>query len=497
MDEVLIRRLEGCQSLPTLPAVAIELVALCQDPDADLGEIGRTLSRDQALTARLLRVANSVSVAARGKITTVSRAVPLLGTNTVLTLALGFTLVRARRASDASGFDHARHWRRALRCALAARVLAEQEGLEPEELFLAGLLQDLGALALHEIAPAEYGPVVAAAGGDHARLAALERERFGADHAEVTAWLARRWRLPPLLELAAQGSHDPARAGAADPDLARAVSVVHRSGALADVWETPAPGDAALEAARAAAGVDGETFTALLGEMAARFPEVAADFDVALGDREAADGVLDRAREMLVQVGLRAADTARAAEAQAEALASEKRELEERSTRDALTGLLNRAHLDAALPEAFARARARGAPLAVMLCDLDHFKRVNDLFGHLAGDAVLRAAARAIGGAVRGADWAARYGGEEFVVVLPDTALAGARAVAERIRAALAALVHPVAAGTFHRVTGSLGLAVLEPSAPFATPAALLAAADAALYRAKRAGRDRVAVHGE
>jgi HD-like signal output (HDOD) protein len=140
MDAQLGKRILACPTLPSLPAVAVEVVQLCQREEIDLKQVVSLLERDPALAAKILRIANSVSVAARSQVRTLTRALTLLGTNSVLTLALSFSLVSARRRTSRNGFDHDRYWRRALLSALGARLLAEELRLDPEELFLAALL---------------------------------------------------------------------------------------------------------------------------------------------------------------------------------------------------------------------------------------------------------------------------------------------------------------------------------------------------------------------
>lgn len=156
---------------------------------------------------------------------------------------------------------------------------------------------------------------------------------------------------------------------------------------------------------------------------------------------------------------------------------------------DPLTGLPNRRAFDAALSREVARARREGAPLAVAALDVDHFKRVNDVHGHAAGDAVLAAAASRAAAALRAGDLLARVGGEEFVALLPGATLAAAAEAAERIRARLAAEPITVGESSLH-VTASLGCAALEEGDLDGRP--LLARADARLYDAKRGGRNRV-----
>ncbi len=167
-------------------------------------------------------------------------------------------------------------------------------------------------------------------------------------------------------------------------------------------------------------------------------------------------------------------------------------ELAEEAVRDPLTGLHNRRHLDRALRADLA-SRPRTGRLAVLVVDVDHFKTVNDRFGHAAGDRVLTAVADTLTGAVREGDTAARLGGEEFVLVLPGAGRAQALERAERVRRAVAAVRHPVDGGGVG-VTVSIGVAVCP--ADGTTAAALLEAADRALYTAKETGRDRVVAAG-
>ena len=174
---------------------------------------------------------------------------------------------------------------------------------------------------------------------------------------------------------------------------------------------------------------------------------------------------------------------------QANMRATERR-LREIADRDGLTDLLNRRALDARLSEAFSFYQRRGRPLSVGLLDLDHFKAVNDHFGHPAGDAVLVAAARRLSDAVRPYDTVGRYGGEEFLIILPDTVAWSARMVAERIRQVMAET--PVAYESASvAITASVG--VVSVGAGFhGEPRHLVEAADTALYEAKRQGRNRV-----
>ncbi|WP_426154213.1 diguanylate cyclase [Pseudomonas sp. DC3000-4b1] len=163
--------------------------------------------------------------------------------------------------------------------------------------------------------------------------------------------------------------------------------------------------------------------------------------------------------------------------------------LQNQSIKDPLTGLYNRRFMEETLERELARARRSDSALSVFMLDLDNFKALNDTHGHPVGDAVLQACASLLKNALRASDIACRYGGEELLVILPDCGLDDARARAEAIRSSLEAMTHHEIDGAF-RVTGSFGVASTVECG--LSQNALLKAADAALYKAKKAGKNRV-----
>ncbi len=158
---------------------------------------------------------------------------------------------------------------------------------------------------------------------------------------------------------------------------------------------------------------------------------------------------------------------------------------------DALTGLNNRRFLETHLAQALEKAARKGRPLSLMILDIDHFKAVNDTYGHDAGDEVLKVFARRIKRVLRGSDLICRLGGEEFVVVMPDTPLAIAERVAERVRAAVESEEFPIAPGGVRRIAVTTSIGIAERGQE-ADADALLQRSDRALYASKTAGRNRV-----
>jgi len=160
------------------------------------------------------------------------------------------------------------------------------------------------------------------------------------------------------------------------------------------------------------------------------------------------------------------------------------------AVKDPLTQVYNRRHLDDRLTQELAFARRHRTPMSVLLIDVDHFKQVNDVHGHLAGDAVLRVMGKLLQRIVRTEDLVARYGGEEFAVVARGIDARNAAILAERVRRTVEATKFPTAQGIL-RITVSVGVATFREELRYETVHDLLAAADAGLYRAKEGGRNR------
>jgi diguanylate cyclase (GGDEF)-like protein len=176
-------------------------------------------------------------------------------------------------------------------------------------------------------------------------------------------------------------------------------------------------------------------------------------------------------------------------------LRSANEEIKKLSITDSLTGCHNRAYLDDMLPRELKRAARYQHPLSIIMCDIDHFKMINDVHGHVTGDRVLQGVAAVLGRTLRqGVDWIARYGGEEFMVILPEADAGAAHDIAERLRAELEN-AGPGELGTDVRVTASFGVAGIAGNTGAATLTGqdLIQQADLFLYQAKRSGRNRVA----
>ena len=208
LDKQFLDRLEKCTNLPSPPAIAMRILDLSQDPDVDIGKVADIISMDPALVTKILRIANSPIYAIRRKIENLRQAIMLLGLDGTLTMALSFSLANSMHNNACQGFDYNHFWRRSLAVATCCRRLSIVAGLNAsEEMFLAGLLQDVGMLALDKLQP-DFYQNLGVDQADHVRLQEKERELLGADHAVIGAWLMHKWRLPESFQYMLLGSHD-------------------------------------------------------------------------------------------------------------------------------------------------------------------------------------------------------------------------------------------------------------------------------------------------
>jgi diguanylate cyclase (GGDEF)-like protein len=496
VDARLQGRLEHCTNLPSPPVVAMRVIELAQDPDADIGKVADVISMDPALAAKMLRVANSPIYAMRRKSENLRQAITQLGLNGTLMLALSFSLAATMHNHADQGFDYKRYWHRSLAAATSARRLGIMVKLRSsEELFLAGLLQDIGMLVLDKLDPLFYRNL-SVEQSDHERVRDAELQALGADHALIGGWLLGKWGLPGYLVDAVVGSHDD-EFHCEFKDCHRFMHCVALSGLLVDSVSqaTHDSIEHVFGVVQTRLGIDRDQFNEMMSSLEEDFRDAEVMFDADLSDYSYSDSLLDSARETLMLRNLQTVQQADHLQEVAEVLESRTRELEERTRRDGLTGLYNRAYLDERLEHEFASAKDRGWPMIVMFVDLDHFKNVNDTYGHQVGDQVLQRAARALIDGVRDNDLVARYGGEEFVVIAPGRGEKTACVMAERLVGCFRDLKHPVGGVEEISVTVSIGIAILGEGFDFADVQQMVESADKALYVAKRRGRNRYLVY--
>jgi diguanylate cyclase (GGDEF)-like protein len=485
-------RLKAQVDFPSPSRVATEIILLARDPEIEMAKVAQAVGRDPAMTAKILRIANSAFYAQRRPSQNLRQALVIIGLNAALTLALSFSLVSSLRALRPVGIDYPRFWRRALLSATAARAFGELAKVgHAEDIFLAAQMQDMAVLAIDRASRDFYSKLKQPAA--HADWVAYEMAQIGKDHAGYSAMLLKSWNLPERICKAVEASHTPqmlsgsteegqfARCVALGSDLAEAVLASDRATAV----------PALAQRAHTLLGMSHELFNEVVARILSLIPETEALYETSIIDADDADNLLAEARELLAVRNLHALQEVSALQATTSVLLTRTEEAEDSSRRDALTGALNRPWLDRMLDREFTQAVVFGRDLSVAHVDLDRFKNINERYGSTVGDKVLRSCALALQSCVRGSDLVARFSGEEFVVVLPGTDRDIAKQVAQRMLIALSGTNHDPENPEI-RITASIGVATYTTRQRFPSTLALLEAADHALYAAKLCGRNRV-----
>lgn len=499
ISQDLLGKLAHCTDLPSPSGIATRIIELCQRPDTSVADVTKVIHLDPALSSKMMRVANSPLYARKRKILNLRQAIALFGLNGTLTLALAFSLVIKVKnsGSQQGGLQHDRYWRRCLASAVCSQILGEHLGIpDREELFLAGLLQDIGMLALEKVSPGIYQQLDDHC-PNHSQIRRIEMETLGTDHAAIGAWLLNLWNFPEFLVNNVAASHGETQP-VHDRKHDKCHKIVYVASAFADLWWQNDPGEALDLATRLAEkhlSLTKNIIIPILNDSTRLTNEMAELFDITPCDENLARIIMENAREIMSLRNIHTLQQSVELRKTAESLIVRTQELEEENRRDNLTGLYNRYYLEEKLAEEYKVAKDNNFPLTVIFLDLDHFKSINDTHGHHVGDEILKHCAKIFMSHTRGSDFVARYGGEEFVAVLPGTDQSGAETVCARILESIRTRMYRTSDNINISLTASVGIATLGDGQDFETPEGMIRSADRALYLAKTSGRNQSAIY--
>jgi diguanylate cyclase (GGDEF)-like protein len=488
-----LEQVRRADNLPSIPAVALEILRLAENPDATLKEMASAIEKDPAVTAKILKLVNSPLFGVSKKISSLDQAVGLLGRRTIKIMALSFSVVDVVRETDMDGFDIEAFWRRSLTTAVSARLIGQtMHQALAEEAFVGGLLADIGMVAAWICAPDDYHPVIQESSDSTKSITEIEADRLGVTHAGLSSELLQSWGLPEDLGRAIAAHHGE---GLADLEgiVGQLAQAIRTAAVIADLFCRQIPADE-LDRVRAEClsecGIDQPDLEDLLEQLDEHVKQTASLLELDVGDTISYADLRSKAALQIAQISMQAEDQVDESVRKEHEAREELSELRVKAATDGLTGVWNRAAILEFLERELARSAREGYPVAVIVADLDHFKRVNDTHGHPAGDVVLREAAQRMLSSVRRYDAVGRYGGEEFMMILTNCHESRAMMIAERTRANIA--TEPIfASDKLIQVTTSLGVSVCN-DAKEVSPKLLIETADKALYRAKESGRNRI-----
>ncbi|MDD2467339.1 MAG: GGDEF domain-containing protein [Desulfobulbus sp.] len=494
------------RDLPTLPTVASKLLTLTAQEETPLAEIAALIAQDMALTAKILRVANSSFYSFSKNIKSIQHAVSILGTNPVRSLVLSFSFLSMRNGKNAN-FDHSGFWERSLAGAAAAKVIAEQlPETDSEEHFTIGLLQNIGHLVFASTLPGKFETIHCNASASYEDIdeEITEEAQLGITHSAAGYEVAKKWGLPDLYLHAIRFHHKPTSYAGSDKQCAKTGKIVFLADLIVSIFYSATPEIAHKrfrKEAKELFGLDVLTINAVLKQVANEIDASAEYFGLNIPPTKSVAEILQEANSRLNQLNLSYEELNRE-------LIKSKRELEQLTAElkqknnqlrdlanvDHLTEIANHRFFQTILDQELNRSARNEGTISILMMDIDWFKKVNDTWGHPTGDFILKEFCSITKNIIRDYDLLARYGGEEFIAILPATAPEDAVTVAEKIRKNIEN--HVFNDGTADiRITVSIGVASAHPAVREIKKQTLISYADEALYQAKRTGRNRVIRH--
>jgi len=492
-----LSRLLDAREVPTPPSAALRVLEIKNDPNANIHDLVAVVKQDPGLAVKILSTANSPVYRRSEEITSVERAVGMIGFRSVTTIALAFSVASTMPPTGViGGIPMSTFWTRSVVTAATARLVSEQIAPElAEEAFFVGLVAGLGRVVMGLVIPDQYEPLANEYHGWPTFSA--EQAVFDFSSAKTTAGLLRQWNMPGLFADAADRIETVESAGAGsspEDDIARTVRLAM---AVTEFYVESGNGEVLrdLTAHAAEYGIPAVKIDVLLDSAFANVKQLAEQFGVETNVDEYAD-IVTTARAQLVELSLQTDAALHREHERRTELETTNTELKAQARQDPLTGLLNRRAFDEQLLQQLTlRIRdphSMAKPMGVIMLDLDKFKNVNDTYGHDAGDAVLVKLSEILRMTTRTEEIVARFGGEEFILLAPLTTDEELVIAAERIRATIELLEVEIPSGERLRVTASLGVATMSQPRTIGDGAQLVKAADEALYEAKELGRNQV-----
>lgn len=482
--------------LPSPPAIAIKILDSVRKED-NFEEIARIISADPALTGRILKIANSSCYNLPTSVDSLQHATVLIGDNALKNIALSFVIVDEFQDAPQGSFNMQLFWQRSITAAVAADMLGKHLGVDKGDLFVCGLLQDIGILLLYLSDPVGYSALRDEKRVSGRSICEAEQMHFGFDHTEVGSHLLKSWHLPRVIHGPIRYHHQES----AEDEYRRTAEILQVSDRIAGMYLSTQSCERSIAAHKMLTGryrftsEEADTFLDTVGENAREVLEL---FSIDPGDVKSFSAIMQEANDELNRLNFSYAQAIlelKQAKQSAEQMAMELKlandSLRELAFRDGLTGLYNHRYFQEILQAELERSKRYEQPVSLLLLDIDLFKKINDGYGHPAGDHVLKMIADCLVKLVRRCDIVARYGGEEFAVILPETGITSAKVLGQRIRRGIEQL-EIVYNEEQISVTTSCGVASSEKALAESTRQSLINKADEALYTAKKEGRNRV-----
>jgi len=511
MDNNLLTYIEKADNLPSLPTVTFKVMKMAMDPETSIKQIADFMATDVALASKVLRVVNSSFYSPVNKIQNINQAAVILGAQVIRNIALQLSLSDAFPQKKQSN-SYANLLEKSLCSGIAAEIIAKKISLSlSKDIFLSGLFSDIGMSIMMYFWPDDYLNVLNEAEEKGIEVNTVEEELLGTNHIQVGLKVAERWGLPQAIINSIKYHHD-IQLAVQDKLPAQEIKALKCSYFGGIVTEIYYGWNKSRHIARFESEIETEfqinkeTASEIISQTSEMMMDIGKSMEIDIDSETSYTQMLQNANSELGQINIKYDQMYRELQSvvnelktKNDQLAKLTIELDEKNkllsnlaSKDGLTGLYNHRYFQTYLLKQFKLANRYARPLSLILLDIDHFKKINDTYGHQSGDIILKELAKILVSCVREVELAARYGGEEFVIVLPETILKHAVIVAERIRAKVEETSFKIVSGQEINITCSLGVSAFNSG--ISTTKELIETADKLLYAAKKGGRNKICV---
>lgn len=484
--------------LPTPPAIALRILEEVQKEEPSFTRLTELINTDPALTARVLRIANSSIFAPVIRIDTLDKAITRMGTMLLTNVALSFVLVANFKQIPDSDFNVEYFWKRSVTAAVGANIIARKICRSNDYIFIATLLHDIGILIADNCLPS-YREIFRTE-HPHTSINEIEQEHFSFSHAQLGSELLQQWGLPDQITIPIAWHQQPDMAPAEAECPARVINLSDKLSAAFHGKPAKHKLKTFRDELKQHYQLSDDKINQLIQEISEQSSEVLSFFDISTKLAKSATELLQEANEALSNLNLSTTQLKKQYKTEKEhaqrtsaKLTEANAELSRLAFQDSLTGLYNLRYFHDHFDRELQRASRYNTIFSLFMFDVDDFKVINDTFGHQAGDKLLQEITNTTLRTMRNTDLVARYGGEEFAVILSETTLEVAGEIAERLREDISQLTVNWHGETLS-ATVSIGVSFYCSKNANLTKNQIIAIADAGLYRSKNKGKNCVSL---
>jgi two-component system cell cycle response regulator len=413
--------IERGKDLPVLSGSIANILSLTDGQESNVSEIADIIKRDISLSAAILRITNSAAFGLLRKVTTINQAVMFLGFKSIRNIALGVGVFNLFPPQEKDFLS--KMWQRSLVTGLAARELCVLIGNKrKEDAFTIGLLHDIGLVAIYGYDKIKASTLLKEI-EDNGRMKLLDEKNYlGLDHIEVGRLLAEKWKLPEEIIRVMTHHHEEPLENILDQDNnGNHSQIIYLASLAGDIFYLGKKTESIkkfTDGCDRLLGISPDDADHLLQNIHPLLMEVAAYFDIAIGSGKTYEEILSMVNEEIENITIsneaikhHLTQAFNRERAMAEKLEEANRNLQILASKDPLTGLYNRQFLNELLEKEWSRSQRYGYALSIIMADIDNFKKVNDDYGHQAGDTALKKIAGILSENLRKNDYLARYGG--------------------------------------------------------------------------------------